>query len=108
MLTHRQLAAAILAYLAHDTKSALQELRRDLARADRAVVRSQDKNGRPLVIKATGYFARCVQHKTDHLNGTLYVDHLSPGDRETALAEMEQKRDDVLAGRAERARHLDK
>ncbi|GHH32268.1 hypothetical protein GCM10017774_12920 [Lentzea cavernae] len=79
---------------------------RDLVRASRATVRGQDKNGRPLVIEATGYFARCVLHETDHLNGTLYIDHLSPTQREDALAEMEVKRDAVLADRVTRAKSL--
>ncbi|MGW2286328.1 peptide deformylase [Streptomyces phaeochromogenes] len=35
---------------------------------------AQDENGRPLDEVFTGWPARIVQHETDHLNGTLYLD----------------------------------
>lgn len=75
-------------------------------RPDRAVVRGQDKDGRPLVIEGRGYFARCLQHETDHLQGRLYLDRLSARDRRTALREMAEQRDRVLARRAARAAAL--
>ncbi|MEI2765655.1 MAG: peptide deformylase [Dermatophilaceae bacterium] len=49
-----------------------------LRRADRATVHGQDLTGAPLSFTATGWFARCMQHETDHLNGKLYVDRLVP------------------------------
>ncbi|HSA50592.1 MAG TPA: peptide deformylase, partial [Yinghuangia sp.] len=58
---------------------------KDLPRPDRAVARGVDKHGNPLVIEGTGYFARCLQHETDHLNGYLYIDRLSKRDRKDAL-----------------------
>ncbi|HEX2704486.1 MAG TPA: peptide deformylase [Candidatus Lustribacter sp.] len=33
--------------------------------------------GEPLEFEATGWFARCIQHEFDHLNGKLYVDRLT-------------------------------
>lgn len=47
-----------------------------LKRADRAEVFGQDLDGNPVEFVATGWFARCMQHETDHLNGMLYVDRL--------------------------------
>jgi len=44
-----------------------------------------DKNGAQLDMEATGALAKCFQHETDHLNGTLYVDRLEGEDRKTAL-----------------------
>ncbi|GAB2694270.1 peptide deformylase [Kitasatospora kifunensis] len=73
---------------------------RDLARPDRAVVRGQDQDGRPLVIEGTGYFARCLQHESDHLLGGLYLDRLSARTRKSVLPEMGRRREDVLARRA--------
>ncbi len=35
-----------------------------------------DVNGDRVEFDATGWFARCMQHEYDHLNGTLYVDRL--------------------------------
>ncbi|MFI7278165.1 peptide deformylase [Streptomyces sp. NPDC049879] len=73
-----------------------------LARPGRAVVRGADKDGRPLVVEGRGYFARCLQHETDHLNGQLYVDRLAARDRKAALREMGTLHDRVLARRAAR------
>lgn len=36
-----------------------------------------DVEGNRLEFTATGWFARCMQHEFDHLNGRLYVDRLS-------------------------------
>ncbi|UGQ13903.1 peptide deformylase [Yinghuangia sp. ASG 101] len=75
---------------------------KDLARPDRAIARGVDKDGNPLVIEGTGYFARCLQHETDHLNGYLYIDRLSKRDRKDALKKMESMRESVFARRAEK------
>jgi peptide deformylase len=37
-----------------------------------------DEHGQPKTIEATGWYARILQHEIDHLNGTLYVDHMYP------------------------------
>ncbi len=77
-----------------------------LARAARAVVRGSDADGRPLVVEGTGYFARCLQHETDHLNGMLYVDRLSSRQRRAVMRQMEERREAVFARREERATAL--
>ncbi|MFI9305603.1 peptide deformylase [Streptomyces triculaminicus] len=59
-----------------------------LARPDYAVVRGQDLHGNPIAVEGTGYFARCLQHETDHLYGYLYIDRLSKRDRKDALRQM--------------------
>lgn len=59
-----------------------------LARPDYAVVRGQDAEGKPIAVQGTGYFARCLQHETDHLYGRLYIDRLSKRDRKDALRQM--------------------
>ncbi|MEU8548591.1 peptide deformylase [Streptomyces roseoverticillatus] len=61
-----------------------------LARPDYAVVRGQDAKGNPIRVQGTGYFARCLQHETDHLYGRLYIDRLSKRDRKDALRQMEE------------------
>ncbi|KIF75482.1 peptide deformylase [Streptomyces sp. 150FB] len=75
-------------------------------RTDRAVVRGLDKDGNPLVIEGTGYFARCLQHETDHLFGHTYLDRLSKRDRKDALRQMEERREEVFALRAAKAAGL--
>ncbi len=79
---------------------------KNLARPDYAVVRGQDINGDPVVIEGHGYFARCLQHETDHLYGQLYVDRLTKRDRKDAIAEMEALKETVFERRAERAAKL--
>ncbi|GAA1901419.1 peptide deformylase [Streptomyces sodiiphilus] len=62
----------------------------ELARPDYAVVRGQDAEGKPIAVEGTGYFARCLQHETDHLYGYLYIDRLSKRERRRALRMMEE------------------
>ncbi|MCX4548326.1 peptide deformylase [Streptomyces sp. NBC_01387] len=61
-----------------------------LARPDYAEVSGQDAEGNPIKVRGTGYFARCLQHETDHLYGYLYIDRLSKRDRKDALRQMEE------------------
>ncbi|MFC7304929.1 peptide deformylase [Streptomyces monticola] len=61
-----------------------------LARPDYAVVKGQDEKGNPITVRGTGYFARCLQHETDHLYGYLYIDRLSKRERKDALRQMEE------------------
>ncbi|GHH62036.1 peptide deformylase 4 [Kitasatospora indigofera] len=60
----------------------------ELARPDFAAVTGQDKDGNPVRVEGTGFFARCLQHETDHLYGQLYIDRLSKRDRKDALRQM--------------------
>lgn len=46
-------------------------------RADWAKVTGQDENGNAIEIEGTGFFARCLQHETGHLDGFLYTDVLT-------------------------------
>ncbi|MYY12671.1 peptide deformylase [Streptomyces sp. SID4919] len=62
----------------------------ELARPDFAVVTGQDEKGNPIKVRGRGYFARCLQHETDHLYGRLYIDRLSKRDRKDALRQMEE------------------
>ncbi|MFH9268912.1 MULTISPECIES: peptide deformylase [unclassified Streptomyces] len=61
-----------------------------LARPDYAVVRGQDAQGNPVKVRGSGYFARCLQHETDHLYGYLYIDRLSKRERKDALRQMDE------------------
>lgn len=48
-----------------------------LARPNVAVCTGQDEDGNPVTIEGTGLLARCLQHETDHLLGTVFGDRLS-------------------------------
>ena len=49
----------------------------DVSRPARVVVRYHDLQGAKREIEAEGLFAACLQHEIDHLDGVLFVDHLS-------------------------------
>ena len=48
-----------------------------LARPDKATCTGQDEHGNPVTVVGTGLLARCLQHETDHCNGTVFGDKLS-------------------------------
>uniref|UniRef100_UPI0015F0FE1D peptide deformylase n=1 Tax=Streptomyces sp. WELS2 TaxID=2749435 RepID=UPI0015F0FE1D len=49
-----------------------------VARHAEVRLRGADERGRPLDEVFTGWPARIVQHETDHLDGTLYLDRAEP------------------------------
>lgn len=49
-----------------------------LRRGESAEVSGYDRDGNEIAFTATGWFARCMQHEYDHLQGFLYVDRLLP------------------------------
>ncbi len=49
----------------------------DVSRPARVAVRYQDTAGATVEIEADGLFSTCLQHEIDHLDGVLFVDHLS-------------------------------
>lgn len=54
-------------------------------RPERVTVKYLDYQGKEQVLEATGLLATCVQHEIDHLNGIVFVDHLSPVRRELIM-----------------------
>lgn len=54
-------------------------------RFDHAVLEGTDVDGRPRRVHGTGFFARCLQHEYDHLEGRLYVDRLEGWRRRRVL-----------------------
>lgn len=45
-------------------------------RAREVMVEFLDHNGERKTVKASGWYARILQHEIDHLQGTLYIDHM--------------------------------
>jgi len=78
----------------------------ELARAPYARVTGFDRDGNPVTVEGSGYFARCLQHETDHTLGRLYIDRLSKRERKKVLKAMEEMRDQVFARRAENAESM--
>lgn len=46
----------------------------DVDRFESIVVKGQNRNGKPIKIKASGWLARIFQHEIDHLEGVLFTD----------------------------------
>lgn len=53
------------------------DFRADVKRAERILVEGVDRDGNPLRFEADGLLAIVIQHELDHLNGTLFIDHIS-------------------------------
>jgi len=47
-------------------------------RAYGVVAKGFNMHGEPVTLEGSGHLARCVQHETDHLDGVLFTDRLSP------------------------------
>jgi peptide deformylase len=58
----------------------------DVTRPERIVLEAIDREGQPYVFQAEGLLARAIQHEVDHLDGILFIDHLSPLKRQMLLA----------------------
>ena len=52
--------------------------REPVTRANKVTIRAQDAKGEWFERSGDGLLARAFQHETDHLNGTLYIMHVSP------------------------------
>lgn len=53
------------------------DFRADVKRFAHILVEGADRNGKPLRFEAEGMLALVIQHELDHLNGTLFIDHIS-------------------------------
>ncbi len=60
-----------------------------VARPFMVTVAGQDLHGEPIKVTGTGFLARCLMHETEHLAGTLYIDHLNRRKRNRILQEIE-------------------
>ena len=54
------------------------DLTANVERYRKLLVRAQDLDGKSWEFPAEDFFARVIQHELDHLNGILFIDHLSP------------------------------
>jgi len=55
----------------------LPDFRADTARPMRVTIRAQDVRGKQFEMTGEGLLARAFCHETDHLNGVLFIQHLS-------------------------------
>jgi peptide deformylase len=76
----------------------IPDVHEDVERPARVKIRYLDLEGKPHEEDAEGLFATCVQHEVDHLNGVLFIDHISKLKRERTI-----KKFTKAAKRAEKA-----
>ena len=55
----------------------VRELRAKVKRPRRVALDALDLDGNPVHIEGEGYYGACMQHETDHLDGKLFIDHIS-------------------------------
>ena len=70
----------------------IPEIYGDVDRANRVVVRALDRDGTPIEVEGTELLARCLQHEMDHLEGILFIDHLSRLKRDMILKKLAKYR----------------
>jgi peptide deformylase len=66
------------------------EIWEDVARPAKIHAEYLDREGKRHEMKADGLFATCLQHEMDHLNGVLFIDHLSKLKRSMALKKLQK------------------
>ncbi len=64
----------------------------DVARPSSVTLEALDRDGRPYRVAASGYKARAIQHEIDHLDGVLFLDHVSAVKRGLLLAKWKKAR----------------
>ena len=55
-------------------------------------VRARDRHGKVITFEADGFMAKCIQHELDHLDGKLFIDHLSTLKRKRLEKRLEKAR----------------
>ncbi|MDO4631594.1 MAG: peptide deformylase [Corynebacterium sp.] len=68
----------------------IPDISADTERFNTVKVTGQDQDGNPITIVASGLMARCIQHESDHLDGTLFLKRLSPELRKESMAQIRQ------------------
>jgi len=64
----------------------------DVERPARVKLRYMNYHGETIEEDAEGLYAVCIQHEMDHLEGVLFIDHLSRLKRENALRKLKKAR----------------
>ena len=64
----------------------------DVARPETVVVEWTDEQGKKQTAEMSGMCARIVQHETDHLDGVLFIDYLSPVKREMVMRKVRRRK----------------
>lgn len=64
----------------------------DVERPKGVILEALDRDGKPYRLETDGYQARAIQHEIDHLDGVLFLDHLSAVKRGLLLSKWKRLR----------------
>ncbi|MDX9786022.1 MAG: peptide deformylase [Desulfobacterales bacterium] len=67
------------------------DFRSNVRRAESILVECVDRDGNPLSIEASGFLAIILQHEIDHLEGKLFIDHISKLKRQLFTRRMKKR-----------------
>lgn len=67
------------------------EFYEEVERPARCRVKHLDYDGNPQILDAEGLLATCIQHEMDHLEGVLFIDHLSRLKRDRILKKLKKE-----------------
>ena len=68
----------------------------NVTRAERVTVRALDEHGKAFTVEAEGLLAVCIQHEMDHLQGHVFVEHLSHLKQTRIRAKLKKQRRETL------------
>lgn len=67
-----------------------------VTRAERVTVKALDESGKEFKLEAEGLLAVCIQHEMDHLQGRVFVEHLSHLKQTRIRAKLKKQRRETL------------
>lgn len=74
----------------------------DVERPKIVTVRYMDEHGKTITTQMDGLAATCIQHEIDHMNGIVFVDHISRLKRDMIMKKLiKAKKDGTLPQRGE-------
>ncbi|HYT05887.1 MAG TPA: peptide deformylase [Gemmatimonadales bacterium] len=92
LINPRIVQASDLTETAEEGCLSIPELYGEVERPLTVTLEALDRDGRPYTTEITGFKARAVQHEIDHLDGVLFLDHLSAVKRALLVAKWKKSR----------------
>jgi peptide deformylase len=92
VLINPVIRARVGAQTAEEGCLSIPDIYGEVERSESLVLEALDQDARPYRLEATGFQARAIQHEIDHLDGILFLDHLSAVKRDLLLAKWRKAR----------------
>ncbi len=92
LINPRIVEASLATEIAEEGCLSIPEIFGEVERAQTVILEALDREGQSYRVEVAGYKARAVQHEIDHLDGVLFLDHLSAVKRSLLLAKWKKAR----------------